>query len=624
VPRGWGSRVGANSLKERLVDGSYREGDLKARVLEATDIVDLVGRSVALKRRGKDFLGLCPFHQEKTPSFTVSQAKQFFYCYGCKKHGNAIDFVIERDRVEFKDALVQLAIAANIPVGESAGGGPRSSEMQILRDAHAAACMYFEKQLAHPTSGAAARDYLKNRGFNEESIKRFRIGLAPEGWDLFLTSAAAKKFTPAQLALAGLVKPREQGGGFYDTFRNRLMFPIRDSEGRVIAFGGRVMPGGEDKAKYLNSPQTPLFDKGRCAFGLDLAKEKILQTRSVAVVEGYTDVVMAHQFGCTDVVSTLGTALTPRHLALLARYADRIVLLFDPDAAGDAAVDRAVELFLSQDKLDISVAQLPDGLDPDEFLLKRGAAGEASAAAAFNEVIAAATDALAYKWKQLIRRFSQHANDLTGQQKAVQEYLSLLSGARAAGPIDSLRWGAALNRVSRLTQIPAEELHRRFKTRPNRQKAQAAAFAQPKASFLTANDRAEAFILGYLLCEPSHWAHVQRDVQPDDFADGPRRRLAQAYWQHQQDEGEPVLSEFLTVLEDPAVKELAAQLAQGARNDPDPLISLPACLKYLLAERQKRQRLSRFDGLDEVAGLAELTESARIPDPRRLPVPYGI
>jgi DNA primase len=212
--------------------------------------------------------------------------------------------------------------------------------MQMLRDAHTAACMFFEKQLAHPAAGAAAREYLATRGFNDDSIRRFHIGVALPSWDGFLSSPGAKKFAPGDLALAGLIKPRENGGGFYDTFRNRLIFPIRDPEGRVIAFGGRVMPGSEDPAKYLNSPQTPLFDKGRCAFGLDLAKEKILETKVAAVVEGYTDVVMAHQYGCTNVVSVLGTALTPRHVATMARYADKIVLLFDPDTAGDKAVDR--------------------------------------------------------------------------------------------------------------------------------------------------------------------------------------------------------------------------------------------------------------------------------------------
>jgi DNA primase len=602
-------------------------GDLKFRVLEATEIVELIGRTVKLQRRGKEHVGLCPFHQEKTPSFHVSQSKQFFFCYGCKKHGNAIDFLIERDRIEFKDALRQLAEAANIPVPEYSGGpGGGSSgagETQLLRDAHAAATMLFEKQLAHPTAGQAARDYLAGRGFNTESIKRFRIGLAGNSWDALLTSPLMKKFTPGQLALAGLVKPRENGGGFYDTFRDRLIFPIRDTDGRTIAFGGRVMPGSDDKAKYLNSPQTPLFDKGRCAFGLDLAKDSVVQGRTVAVVEGYTDVVMAHQFGCANVVSVLGTSLTSRHVSLLGRYADRIVLLFDPDSAGDSAVDRAVELFLTQDRLDICVAQLPDGLDPDEFLIQRGAE-------AFIAVLSESTDALTYKWRQLVRRFAQSADNLTGQQKAVDEYLALLASARQTGPIDPLRWGSAVNRVSRLTQIPAAELHRRFKARTSRRPpaAHVPTAAKPNTQIRpSAQDTVEADILGYLLCEPGHWAEVQKYCEPPDFTPGPRRALAEAYWRHQQDEGEPILNQFLDLLE-PAVKETAAELAHRAMTRPDARASLESALKYLQSQRQRvvRQECeARLRGGDpeEERLLQQLESSSRIPDPRRFAVPYG-
>ena len=206
-----------------------------------------------------------------------------------------------------------------------------------------------------------------------------------------------KKYEASLLQQAGLIKARENGEGHYDTFRNRLMFPIRDETGRIIAFGGRVMPGSEDPAKYLNSPETPLFSKSQSIFGLDLARQKIVETRTVAVVEGYTDVVMAHQFGATNVVSILGTAMTEQHVSILRSFADRIVLLFDADTAGDLAVNRAVELFLTQ-PIEIAIASMPEGVDPDEYLLEHGAE-------AFAKMLADASDALTYKWKQLVRDF---------------------------------------------------------------------------------------------------------------------------------------------------------------------------------------------------------------------------
>jgi len=609
------------------VDGTLRDSDLKARVLDATNIVELVGRTVALKRRGKEFVGLCPFHQEKTPSFSVNPAKQLFYCQGCKVGGNAFDFVMKRDRLEFKDALRQLAQLAGIPVAEIHRDGQKPGEMQVLRDAQSAACMFFEKQLASP-AGQAARDYLASRGFTADSIQRFRIGLALDSWDGLL-NALSRKFAPPQLALAGLVKPRESGSGFYDAFRNRVMFPIRDAEGRIIAFGGRVMPGSDDKAKYLNSPETALFEKGRCAFGIDLAREKILASRLAAVVEGYTDVVMAHQFGCTNVVSTLGTALTPRHMALLGRFADKVVLLFDPDSAGDTAVDRAVELFLTQDKVEIAVAGLPDGLDPDEFLLKRGAA-------VFDEVLAGATDALTYKWRQLVRKLSRSSGDLTGQQKAVDEYLALLGAARQSGFVDPIRWGAALQRVSRLTEIPASELQRRFKSRPagKTRSSQAAGPDRPTTSVpppappVSGRDRAERWILAGLLRLPGEWIRVQLEIQPEDFAEGPRRVLADTYWRHQRDEGEPVLSHFLDLLDDPAVKAMAAQLAEEAERLDDPELWLNSGLQYLLSERRRalpEKEVSQLRGStseSDVGSLQRIFESSKIDDGRRLPFRY--
>ena len=254
-----------------------------------------------------------------------------------------------------------------------------------------------------------------------------------------------RKYLPDQLALGGLIKKRQDKPGFYDVFRNRLMFPIREDNGRVIAFGGRVMPGSQDPAKYLNSPETPLLSYSRCLFGLDLAKQKIVESRTVVVVEGYTDVVMAHQFGASNVVSPLGTALTEQHVALLRRFADRIVLLFDyADTAGDTAVDKAVGLFLTQE-IDIAVASMPDGVDPDEYFLANGAE-------AFDKLIAGASDALVYKWKRLLKKYNASGDSLTGQQKTVEEYLGLLAAARGSGPVDTIRWGQALGQVSKCDQ----------------------------------------------------------------------------------------------------------------------------------------------------------------------------
>ncbi|MFL6230503.1 MAG: DNA primase [Pyrinomonadaceae bacterium] len=653
-------------------------GDYKSQVLAATDIVELVGRTVKLTRAGKDFKGLCPFHQEKSASFTVSPSKQMFYCYGCKAGGDAITFVMKRDRVEFMEALKGLGEAAGLEMPRFGASKEKASERQVLLDAHSAACSFFEKVLAHPEQGKAAREYLNQRGFTAETVRKFQVGLAPDAWDGLLKSPVGRKFTPQQLATAGLLKRREAAGGrgegFYDTFRNRIMFPIRDESGRVIAFGGRVMPGSQDPAKYLNSPETPLFSKGRCVFGLDLARQKIVETRTAVVVEGYTDVIVSHQLGMSQVVSVLGTAMTEQHVAALRRFADKIVLLFDADTAGDTAVDRAVGLFLTQ-PVEIAIASMPPETDPDEFLLREGPEE-------FARLLSGASDALSYKWKQLARRF-EATDDLTARQKAVEEYLETLAAARGSGPVDPLRWGQALARVSRLTEIPAEQLNRRFraaKNPPRRFPPPGTAGgpvptvgpagggdsgsvandlpAEPSRP-LDATGRAERWILGILLLEPARWMRVQRVVHVEDFADPLHRRLAELYWEHQRHEGEPVFNEFLgqlgtldAALVDLAVKavdEVERLVPSSAGADPDDDApdrdhTLQEAIAHLaradetregqkLLAELRRTTLERRPGTTEerdnqkgavsadageIALLKQLQEKARTPDLRRV------
>ena len=598
--------------------------DFKQRVLDSTDIVELIGRSVALKRRGKDYVGLCPFHQEKSPSFAVSPGKRMFYCYGCKTGGDAITFVMKRDRIEFVDALRQLGEQAGLEMPRFGVSKQKAGEKQALLDMQSGACAFFEKLLAHPEQGATARAYLNKRQINADSIQRFQIGYAADAWDGLLRGPVGRKFQPQLLASGGLVKPRENGEGFYDVFRNRLMFPIRDENGRVIAFGGRVL--ADEQPKYLNSPETPLFSKSRSIFGLDLARQKMVETRTAVVVEGYTDVIVAHQFGISNVVSPLGTALTEQHVSMLRRFADRIVLLFDADTAGDLAVDRAVGLFLTQ-PIEIAIASMPSGLDPDEFLLQNGAE-------AFYGILEGANDALSYKWKQLVRQIDAGDGDLTSQQKAVEAYMEVLASARGTGPVDALRWGAALARVSRLTDIPVDEINRRFRgrkatpgVRPAPESPAPAVPASHPARPLTAQDRAERQILGILLLQPHRWHQVQQLVHLEDFAHDGHHRLAELYWNHQRDEGEPVFNEFLGTLGEPALSEIAMLAVDEVESLDDPDRVLADALAWLehrrrVREEQKllaalRRNSSSASESNEIELLKVLTESRRRPDLHR-------
>jgi DNA primase len=599
--------------------------DAKALVLQAIDIVDLVTQTVALKRIGRRYTGLCPFHQEKTPSFSVNPEKQYFYCFGCKESGNAIDFVIKRDRVEFKEALELLARQAGIELPSFGGQSTKPGERQLLLDACSAACRFFENQLSLP-QGQAARDYLAKRGFTTETLQRFQVGFAPEGWDNLLRSPLLKKFPPPLLATAGLLKTRE-GGGHYDVFRNRIIFPIRNEQGQVIAFGGRIMPGATDPAKYLNSPETPLFVKSKTAFGLDLGRQRIVETRTVAVVEGYTDVMMAHQFAATNVIAPLGTALTEQHVSILKRFADKVVLLFDGDAAGGSAADRVLELFLTQ-PIEIAVASLPDGLDPDEFFLKHGRE-------AFDELLLNAVDALEYAWRQLSAGLEP--KNLTSLEQSTRKYLQIL-GSAARGKTDSLRYSLAMTRLNKLSGIPIEELNRLAKAsavvnrRPAATIQPAANVSPPSAVEKGEPDRAEPGqmkaerqILGVLLVEPKRWHDVQLALDVNDFGVTKLRRLAEFYWDHQRHEGEPVFSEFLAQVPEPSMARLAIELVEEIENLPDPQVTLEGALAYMQEVRLRKQEretvvagnLAQNDaqGID---ALRQLQEQRRRPDIRRV------
>lgn len=596
--------------------------DSKAQLLHVTDIVALIGQTVQLKRRGKDFIGLCPFHQEKTPSFHVSPDRQFFYCYGCKAGGNAIDFVMQRDRIEFKQALQVLADTVGFKLPSFNGTKTSTSERQQLLEANRLAGDYFQTLLTSK-QGTAAYKYLQQRGFSDETIRQFHIGFALDSWDGLLTSKLGRKFSPELLMRAGLLKQRQNGTGYYDTFRNRIMFPIRDEQGRTIAFGGRVMPGSDDPAKYLNSPETDIFSKSRSLFGLDVAKKSCVETRTVILTEGYADQIMAQQFGIQNVVAVLGTALTQQHVSLLRRYADRIVLLFDADTAGELAAQRALELLLTQ-SIEIAIASMPDRMDPDEFLLAHGAE-------AFKKVIDQANDALSFQWKLLQRRYAQAGNDLTQQQRIVEEYLKILATVRGSGTVDSIRWGAILARVSRLTGIPATELNRQFRKDVRSIQSASSKAAQPDTmnrtiappSHWTAQDRSERWILGILLVRPELWHAVQTHISVEDFSDPLRRELAQRYWQHQRDEGLPTLNEFISELGDEQLLSLAVDLVQEVDKWPDPAQLLDDAVQHLQQERRRfedRKVVSqpRTDDGEEIELLRRLQENARTPDLRRV------
>jgi len=367
-------------------NGSMVSPRLHPRTIEAVkeraDIVDVVGEHVVLKKKGREFVGICPFHDDSKPSMTVSPAKQFYYCFSCGAGGNSIKFLMEFQRQSFSEVVLDLARRYQLPVETVDGPQQEKLKQQLsrrdkLHRALALASGWFRAQLRTDAGADALRYLRETRGLSETTLDQFELGYAPDQWDGLLKHLQqVEGLSPELLEAAGLVVPRKGGNGFYDRFRHRVIVPIRDRQGRVIGFGGRSLDGSEPK--YLNSPETEVFEKGKHLFGLDRASSAIRKDDRAVVVEGYFDVIALHAAGVTNAVASLGTALSSQQITQLCRCSDgkRIVLNFDADGAGVRAANRAigeVEQLALQGQLELRVLHLPSGKDPDEFLKEHGA-----------------------------------------------------------------------------------------------------------------------------------------------------------------------------------------------------------------------------------------------------------
>ena len=333
------------------------------QVREANDVVDVISDYVQLKRSGRNFFGRCPFHNEKTPSFSVSPDKQIYHCFGCGAGGNVINFIMEHERLDFISSVKLLADRANIHIETDTAEPRQKDDRAFIYNMHEVACRAFEKQLAGD-AGKAAKNYLLKRGLNEEVLKTFRVGFAPDRWDTVTIDLMKLGLSPDILTKSGLLMVRNEGG-YYDRFRNRIMFPIMDINGKVQAFGGRIF-GEAEGAKYMNSPETPIYHKGRTLFGLSLCRDEIRSTRTAILVEGYMDLIRLYQVGFGNVVAGTGTAFTPEQAGLVKRFADKVLICYDGDAAGQKAAEKAGMILLDKG-LDVAIIRLPDGEDPDSF-----------------------------------------------------------------------------------------------------------------------------------------------------------------------------------------------------------------------------------------------------------------
>ena len=389
-------------------------------VKSKVDIVEVISSYIPLKKAGRNFAGLCPFHGEKTPSFMVNAERQAFKCFGCSEGGDVISFLEKIEGWEFREALEELAKRAGVTLKDFKSTGVARDKEKLI-EIHKLATKFYKYLLSTHKVGEVARKYLTKRGIGKELWEKFDLGYAPKSWETLAGFLAKKKFDVSDIATAGLVIGRNvKSGGYYDRFRERLMFPIKDSRGTIVGFSGRVLDslpaGGAKEAKYVNSPQTPIFNKGGLLFGLDVAKAQIRDKGEAVLVEGEFDVLSAHKAGVVNVVASKGTALTDQQVAILSRFCDRIILCFDTDVAGDAASRRGIEL-MDLAGISVKVVKLGKFKDPDEF-----AQNDPSG---FVKNISTAEDIYSYFLKSASNRYDSTTDE--GKKKIGREILPVLA-----------------------------------------------------------------------------------------------------------------------------------------------------------------------------------------------------
>lgn len=497
-----------------VASGTRGTDDWIERVRAASDIAEVIGQSVALRRAGRNFSGLCPFHKEKTPSFSVNVERQFYHCFGCKASGDVFKFVQETENVGFLEAAELLSRRAGIAVPERGRPGERGARVKLVEAMEAAATAY-EQWLADPSIGATVRAYLERRGIGEETRRRFRLGLSLEAWDA-LAGRLRARHDEDTLVTAGLASRKTSGQGVVDRFRNRLMVPLT-AGGQVIGFCARSLSDA-DHPKYLNSPETPLYHKGAFLFALDLARREVDADGELVVVEGQFDAMALHQAGLKNAVATSGTALTSEQAAMLRRVVGRVALTYDGDAAGQEAMMRSLGVLLAEG-LDVAIVDLPPGEDPDTLVKNGGVA-------AWEALRAKAADPVDFIHRHLFRRAAAQAGPgADPRERALQAVVGLV--ARIGDPI---RRELFFERAEQTLGLSRTVLARAAERRgPKSTEGPPQGIVVPPVR-LAPRDAAEEHLLRALLHAPDAFAPAGEQVHPEDFRDPACAALARSLW----------------------------------------------------------------------------------------------
>jgi DNA primase len=589
--------------------------DAKEQVRQATDIVDLIGKHLELRRAGRAYVGRCPWHDDRRPSLQVNPDRQTWKCWVCDIGGDVFSFVMKREGCDFREALQMLADRAGVTIGPSLSGAQKPlpgspDDKNTLYQCCDWAAKQFHEFLLRSDSAEVARQYIEERHITPASVERFRIGFSPNEWSWLLDRARNTPYSPKVLEAAGLLGKSERSGNYYDRFKGRVIFPIRDTQGRTIAFGGRILPSiaDENAAKYVNSPETRLYTKSDTLYALDIVRNQITKTRQLTVVEGYTDVILCHQHGVEDVVACCGTALNERHIRLIKRFADTVYLVLDGDAAGQNRTNDILELFVAA-QMDLRILTLPDELDPAEFMEERG--GEA-----FREFLSGAIDALEHKIRTATRGIDL-AHDTHRANLALEEILKTIARGTDESVVDaaSLRAKQLIARLARQFGLDESDVRNRFNQlrrakggeRARGREDEAVISSTPPLSHSPTHlSPDETELLEVLVLHHELAATALTDVADDDLVSPSAREIFQTYRRLEEGGYSLEFNSVLAEIEDPQLKHVLVKIDDLAHEkSPKAILDGPTRLRSVI--RQFHQRHEQREIRQTEAALQQRT-----------------
>ena len=546
--------------------GGYIPDELVEEIRARSDIVEVISDRVLLKKSGANYKGLCPFHSEKTPSFTVSPAKQIFHCFGCNEGGNVYQFVMKIENLSFPDSVLLLARRYGINIVEQKVKGVNSSQKNTLYDVNAMAAEFFQRQLSELPQGKTAREYLRKRGITENIIESFKIGYASPSWDGVHQFLKKKGISADIQNSAGLIKERENGGGYVDRFRERIIFPISDSEGRIVGFGGRVLNDTDSRPKYLNSPETLVYKKGNILYGLHITKDLIRKSKDAFLVEGYFDLITAYQHGIKNVIATSGTALTEDHARLLRRYTETVTLVFDGDEAGRNASNRG-GIVLLNGGVKVKVIPLPQGNDPDSFIREKKGDG-------FFNISKGSKPFMEY----IINKESAESDlkSIDGRVKCINAVIPFLSLMN-----NSVEKSMYISSLAEKTGVSEKAIMDEMSKNKVKDKAK----VKEVLTSTSSSNKAERILVQLMLLDNKNIEKIKKHISVDDFKDNDMAKISSLLFTLSESNDNIAISHIMDKLSEDKLKKLISEMVFEDIEYQDVDKNISDCIRYIKKNR---------------------------------------